>query len=82
MLYGKIDCYLTEALTPEETERLRDAISGQNSDGLGEGFEQREIPIDDGDLYVSYWHSGDDYFLYTEDEMNELAQANGLKFGG
>ena len=82
MLYGKIDCYLTEALTPEETERLRDAVSGQNSDGFGEGFEQREIPIDEGDLYVSYWHSGDDYFLYTEDEMNELAQANGMKFGG
>ena len=82
MLYGKIDCYLTETLTPEETERLRDAISGQNSDGLGEGFEQREIRIDEGDLYVSYWHSGEDYFLYTEDEMNELAQANGLKFGG
>ena len=82
MLYGKIDCYLTEALTPEETERLRDAISGQNSDGLGEGFEQREIPIDEGDLYVSYWQSGNEYFLYTEDEMNDLAQANGIKFGG
>ncbi len=82
MLYGKIDCYLAEELTPEETERLRDAITGQNSDGLGEGFEQREIPIDEGDLYVSYWQSGNEYFLYTEDEMNALAQANGLKFGG
>ena len=82
MLYGKIDCYLTEELTPEETERLRDAITGQNSDGLGEGFEQREIPIDEGDLYVSYWQSGNEYFLYTEDEMNDLAQANGIKFGG
>lgn len=81
-LYGKIDCYLTEALTLEETERLRDAIIGQNSDGFGEGFEQREIRIDEGDLYVSYWHSGDDYFLYTEDEMNDLAQADGMKFGG
>lgn len=81
-LYGKIDCYLTEALTLEETERLRDAIIGQNSDGLGEGFEQREIRIDEGDLYVSYWHSGDDYFLYTENEMNNLTQANGMKFGG
>lgn len=81
-LYGKIDCYLTEALTLEETERLRDAIIGQNSDGFGEGFEQREIRIDEGDLYVSYWHSGDDYFLYTEDEMNNLAQADGMKFGG
>lgn len=82
MLYGKIDCYLAEELTPEETERLREAITGQNSDGLGEGFEQREIPIDEGDLYVSYWQSGNEYFLYTEDEMNALAQANGLKFGG
>ena len=82
-LYGKIDCYLTESLTPDETERLRDAISGQNSDGLGEGFEQREIPIDEGDLYVSYWHSGDDYFLLTEDEFDEyLSQLPGMRFGG
>ena len=81
-LYGKIDCYLTESLTPDETERLRDAISGQNSDGLGEGFEQREIPIDEGDLYVSYWHSGDDYFLLTEDEFDEyLSQLPGMRFG-
>lgn len=83
MLYGKIDCYLTEALTPDETNRLRDAISGQNSDGLGEGFEQREIRIDEGDLYVSFWHSGNDYFLYTEDEMDELlSQLPGMRFGG
>ena len=82
-LYGKIDCYLTESLTPDETERLRDAISGQNSDGRGEGFEQREIPIDEGDLYVSYWHSGDDYFLLTEDEFDEyLSQLPGMRFGG
>jgi hypothetical protein len=70
VLYGKIDCYLTEPLTPDETERLRDAIEGQNSDGFGEGFEQREIRVDDGDIYVSYWHSGDDYFLYTAEEMH------------
>lgn len=80
-LYGKIDCYLSEGLTPEEIERLKDAIIGQNSDGLGEGFEQRAIRIDEGDLYVSYWHSGNDYFLYTEDEMDALAQTNGIKFG-
>ena len=82
-LYGKIDCYLTEELTPDETERLRDAIEGQNSDGLGEGFEQREIPIDEGDLYVSYWNTDDDYFLYTEDEFDEyLSQSDGMRFGG
>lgn len=82
-LYGKIDCYLTEALTPDEIEKLRDSISGQNSDGLGESFEQREIPIDEGDLYVSYWHSDDDYFLYTDDEFDEyLSQLPDMRFGG
>lgn len=80
-LYGKIDCYLTEALSPDEIERLKDAIEGQNSDGLGEGFEQREIRIEEGDLYVSYWHSGNDYFLLTEDEFEEyLSQQSGMKF--
>ena len=82
-LYGRIDCYLTEELSPEETERLKDAITGQNSDGLGEGFEQREIRIDEGDLYVSYWQSGDEYFLHTEDEFDEyLSQMGGMRFGG
>ena len=82
-LYGRIDCYLTEELSPEETERLKDAITGQNSDGLGEGFEQREIHIDEGDLYVSYWQSGDEYFLHTEDEFDEyLSQMGGMRFGG
>ena len=82
-LYGKIDCYLTESLTPDETERLKDAITGQNSDGLGEGFEQREIHIDEGDLYVSYWQSNDEYFLHTEDEFDEyLSQTGGMRFGG
>ena len=82
-LYGKIDCYLSEELSPEETERLKDAITGQNSDGLGEGFEQREIHIDEGDLYVSYWQSGDEYFLHTEDEFDEyLSQIGGMRFGG
>ena len=82
-LYGKIDCYLSEELSPEETERLKDAITGQNSDGLGEDFEQREIHIDDGDLYVSYWQSGDEYFLHTEDEFDEyLSQMGGMRFGG
>ena len=82
-LYGRIDCYLSEDLSPEETERLKDAITGQNSDGLGEGFEQREIHIDEGDLYVSYWQSNDEYFLHTEDEFDEyLSQTGSMRFGG
>ena len=45
---------------------------------LGEGLEQRPIETEDGDLYVSMWNSGDDYFMYDEDEMNDyLAQQQG-----
>ncbi len=82
-LYGRIDCRSAEAFTPEEIEALKDGISGQNSDGFGEGFEQRPIKSDDGDLYVSFWHPGDDYFIYTQDEMDEyINQGQGLKMGG
>ena len=70
-LLGRIDCHLKELLTPDEMADLREEILGQCSDGLGEGFEQRPIKTDEGDLYVSYWNSGDDYFLCTEDELDE-----------
>lgn len=83
VLYGRIDCRSAEAFTLEEIEALKDGISGQNSDGFGEGFEQREIHTDDGDLYVSFWHSGDDYFIHTQEEMDEyINQSNGFKMGG
>lgn len=39
-LYGKISCCFRESLTDEETERLKRTITGQNSDGFGESFEQ------------------------------------------
>lgn len=70
-LLGRIDCHLKEPLTAEEMTDLREEIIGQCSDGLGEGFEQRPISTDEGDLYVSYWQSGDEYFLCTEDELDE-----------
>ncbi|NBI18875.1 hypothetical protein D1841_15245 [Neglecta sp. X4] len=70
-LLGRIDCHLKEPLTAEEMADLREEILGQCSDGLGEGFEQRPIETDEGDLYVSYWNSSDDYFLCTEDELDE-----------
>lgn len=72
ILYGKIECRSAEAFDAEEIEALRDGILGQNSDGFGEGFEQREIPTPEGDMYVSFWHSGDDYFLRTKEEMGQV----------
>ena len=83
VLYGRIDCRSAEAFTPEEIEAIKDGITGQNSDGFGEGFEQREIRTEDGDLYVSFWQSGNDYFVYTQSEMDEyLNQSEGFKMGG
>ena len=75
-LYGRIDCYISEDLTHDETERLREAVCGQNSDGFGEGFEQHEIEIDEGDLYVSFWNCHDSYFLETEDEFYDRIEQN------
>lgn len=80
-LYGKISCYFREPITEGETERLKDTITGQNSDGFGEGFEQHPIRVDSEDIYVSFWDY-DDYFLKTRAEMDEYLQKNDIKMGG
>ena len=81
-LFGRIDCSLKEVLTAEETEALRDWLTGQCSDGLGEGFEQQPIDTMDGQLFVSFWNSGDDYAMMTESEFYEYLQQNEMHMGG
>ncbi len=81
-LFGRIDCSLKEALTAEETEALQDWLTGQCSDGLGEGFEQQPIDTMDGELFVSFWNSGDDYAMMTESEFEEYLQQNEMQMGG
>ena len=62
---------LSEPLTPDEMGELKQWWSGQLSDGWGEGFEQREIAVGNGDeLYVVPWTSDDSFFLETEREFN------------
>lgn len=58
-----------EPLTPAEQERFLDYIEGQYSDGWGEGFEQREIPTDEGRLYVSFWSGHREFHIITEQEF-------------
>lgn len=70
-LYGKVSVTLSEELTSEEVEAVKDYICGQNSDGLGEGFEQQSIRVDDEEIYISFWHRGNDYWIYDEDEFND-----------
>lgn len=81
-LFGRIECSLKEKLTDAETEILTGWISGQNSDGYGEHFEQQAIDTEDGDLYVSFWNSGDDYAIMTRDELDEYIDNQGMTMGG
>ncbi len=70
-LYGVIRTGLREALTPAEEQEWIDELIGQAADGFGEGLEQREIHTEDGDLYVSFWNSGDDYFMENETDFRQ-----------
>ncbi len=69
ILYGKVDFRLHEAFTEEEKEMIRDEVEGQNSDGFGECLEDCPIETEDGDLFISLWHSGDSYFICEKDEL-------------
>ncbi|MBS5733217.1 MAG: hypothetical protein KHW87_00740 [Clostridiales bacterium] len=82
-LYGRIDCRFKEKLSEDETEIFKGWLLGQCSDGFGEHFEQQPISTEDGDLFVSFWHSGDSYFLCTEDELDEYTEpSQEMQMGG
>ena len=54
-LCGCLTVELKEPLLNDEQTVLCNYISGQYSDGWGEGFEQRDIRVDDGTLAVHFW---------------------------
>ena len=85
-LYGCITVLTAGPLTEDEEQDLKDWISGQNSDGLGEGFEQQEIYFDGtrygGFMYVSLWNYGDDYYIDNETEFEDRLMSDGMTMGG
>ncbi len=68
-LYGVLECKISEPLTEEEIKVLKEYWTGQMSDGWGEGFEQRPIDVEDGEIYVSFWNSGNFWSVMTEEEL-------------
>ncbi len=60
------------ALNQMETEQIKEYLSGQFSDGWGEGFSQREISVSGAKLYLYFWHDEIERDLYTEEEMQEI----------
>lgn len=77
-LWGVAECQVIGTLTLEEMTTLTDYISGQASDGWGEGFEQQDILVDGGsELYVHLWNSKN-WRIMTEEECFSPKLAEGL----
>ncbi len=69
-LMGVFECQITDELTDNELEDLREYLTGQCSDGFFEGMEQHPIKTADyGEIYVSFWNSGNSWALQTAEEM-------------
>lgn len=81
-LWGVLEVQSYGDLSEKELEAVKEYWCGQESDGWGEGFEQRPIQTSEGELYVSFWNSGNDFFIATEEQLKGLEQKNAMQLGG
>ena len=78
MIMGVAVIKITNPLSNEELDSLKDYVTGQFSDGWGESFEQHEIQTYGGEIYVHFWNS-EDYYIKTEDELSAPEQQSGMQ---
>jgi len=76
-LWGVAECRVVGTLTPEELELLKDYVSGQASDGFGEGFEQHAIKFSDGEMYAHLWSCNNNWSIQTEQEQFSPVHVHG-----
>ena len=82
-LWGVTEVQTHGSLSAPELVELTEWLSSQFSDGWGEGLEQREIKIDDGELYLSFWDSSVRFFIKPEDELKGSQSFGfGMTMGG
>ena len=72
-LWGVAECQVVGQLSPEELTSLKDYLTGQAADGVGEGLEQQAIRVDGGELYVHLWQP-EGWSIQTEAEQFGLTQ--------
>ena len=73
-LMGVMECSIKCVLNDAEIKKLKDYVSGQTSDGWGEGFEQRPIKTEEGEIYISFWNSAPGWKICTEKELQAQRQ--------
>ena len=66
---------LTKPLNDTELKSLKDYVTGQYSDGWGEGFEQHEIYSNGNEIYVHFWNDTD-FYIHTEEEQLGMEQVH------
>jgi hypothetical protein len=82
-LYGVYELKVKEPLSESEKAVMTSWLIGQSADGWGESMEQRPIKTENGSLYVSFWNSGNDYFMLNENQFNDYLKEQhcGMKWG-